>query len=407
MKTQNILISGAGIAGPCLAYWLLQYGFKPTIVEKAPGHRKGGYLIDFWGKGYEVADKMQILPELHRLGYRAKEIQLLDETGNLAGGFDADVLRLGLNDRFLSILRSDLAETIAKKIEGRCEIRFDDDIETLNESESGVEVAFRSGNSELFDLVIGADGQHSRVRSLMFDSEKKAQTRLGYSFAAFSAKGYQPRLEDVYSCYTVPGKQIARFALREDITVFFCIFARDKHDAAAEQFHSKEYVERKIQGVCCESKAILQALKDSDDFYCDEVTQVRLPSWHKGRMALVGDAAYCPSLLAGQGAALAMCGSYILAGELMRSKGVYTAAFERYQSMLFDFMLKKQISAEKIGVWFAPRTSFGLFVRNQSTRLLQFPLLAKAFATSTIADQICLPDYSSDGQRVPQHTHAL
>jgi 2-polyprenyl-6-methoxyphenol hydroxylase-like FAD-dependent oxidoreductase len=399
MSNKKVLVSGAGIAGPTLAYWLIKYGFQVTIVEQSQRQRSGGYIIDFWGKGYEVAEKMRIVPQLQKLGYNAKQILLLNSSGDIAGGFNADVLRLGLNGKFLSILRSDLAGVIADKIKDHCEIHFGDSIVEIANQKNGTEALFRSGRAERFDLVIGADGLHSKVRSLMFGESQNFKVNLGYYAAAFSVDSYPKRDEDIYVCYTVPGKQIARFALNDGRTVFFLVAcAPSKQNITLHNESTKSRASQLIDGLCVESGEILEALSKSEDFYCDDVTQIRLPGWHKDRIALVGDAAYCPSLLAGQGAALAMCGSYVLAGELMQAGGDYIKAFERYQSQLFQFMLKKQIAAEKIGVWFAPRTSFGLFVRNQTTKLLAIPALAEAFATSTVADKLELPNYSDTTQ---------
>ena len=393
MKT--VLISGAGIAGPTLAYWLLQYGFEPTIVERAPCLRDGGYIIDFWGVGYDVAERMHLLPELRRLGYRARELRLVNEQGLCVGGFNTDIFQSSLHDRFLSILRGDLAAAIFKTIEGRAETIFGDSIKHVEEDEHGLEISFQSGSLRRFDLLIGADGLHSAVRNLTFGPDSQFENKLGYLAAAFSTDHYQPRDEDVYVCYSSPAKQVARFALRNDRTVFFLIFAtgnRQKENFTSERAYGAQ-LEEVLAGEGWECKAILEAMQSGNDLYCDSVSQVHMPAWSKGRIALVGDAAYCPSLLAGQGAALAMAGSYILAGELMKANGDHTAAFQNYEQLFKPFIGKKQKAAEQFGSWFAPETPFAIYIRNQITKLFAIPFIANAFVKESIADRLKLPEY--------------
>jgi 2-polyprenyl-6-methoxyphenol hydroxylase-like FAD-dependent oxidoreductase len=394
MRNRNILISGAGICGTSLAYWLKQYGFNPTLVERAPAFRTGGYIIDFWGIGYTVAEKMGVLPALRERGYIADEVCLLDGDGKKVGGFDTNTFRKNLGDRFITIQRGDLAEVIFDKVRKEVETIYSDSILSLDEDNDGIDVVFQNGTRRRFDLVIGADGLHSAVRSLAFGSEEMFEKKLGYYAAAFSTEGYRPRDVGAYICYTAPGKQLARFALRNDQTVFFLVFASNGTNKLNGEPDLRKIIENVFGGLCCESAAFLEALQSSNDLYFDPVSQIRMPFWSKGRIALAGDAAYCPSLLAGQGSALAMLGAYVLACELKMAGGDYSTAFRMYEQLLRQFMLKKQKGAERIGVWFAPRSTAGVFVRNQITKLFSIPAIANAFVDSSIADNVSLPDYS-------------
>ncbi len=393
MRNRNILISGAGIAGPTLAYWLKEHGFCPTIVERAPNFRTGGYIIDFWGLGFEVADRMKVLPELRNRGYIADEVRLLNARGEKVGGFDAEVFRSNLGNRYLTIQRSDLAEVINDKIKDDVEIIFADSVSALQEDEEGVEVGFEKGPTRRFDLVIGADGLHSIVRNLTFGNDSICKKDLGYYAAAFTIEGYRPRNAGVYVCYSTPGKQLARFALRGDRTAFFLIFSEKHMKKRKHENDKKRILEDVFADACWESESVIKAMHASEDFYFDSVSQIRLPTWSKGRIALAGDAAFCPSLLAGQGAAVAMLGSYVLAGELKLANGDYASAFLRYEQLLSEFMFKKQKGAERIGTWFAPRSALGVFVRNQVTQLFSMPFFADKVVSLSIADNLCVPDY--------------
>jgi len=225
LQKKSVLISGIGIAGPTLAYWLALYGLRPTLVEYASRLRTEGYVIDFWGRGFDVAEKMEILPAIKREGYDVKELRLVGADSRRIGGFTADVFRSATNGRYVSIPRGELAKIIYQKIEGSCETIFGDSVTNIEQSTDRVHLSFRRAAPRDFDIVIGADGLHSVVRKLIFGQDEQFEKYLGYGVAAFAVNGYRPRDEDVYVSYGVPGKQAARFAMREDRTMFLFVFA--------------------------------------------------------------------------------------------------------------------------------------------------------------------------------------
>ncbi len=393
MGNRNVLISGAGIAGPTLAYWLLRAGATPTIVESAPAARTGGYMIDFWGVGYDVAERMGLLPALRADGYPLEEIRLVNSAGRTVGGFDARVFAAAAGGRYTSLLRGDLARRIYELVEDRAELIFSDSIAALDEDPAGVDVRFERAPPRRFDLVVGADGLHSRVRSLVFGEEGAYLKHLGYYTAAFTVSGYPHRDEGVYVSYAVPGRQLARYALRDGRSAFFFIFS---HDEAHPLDHrdgdsQRAALRRAFSGAGWECDEVLEAMERSDDLYFDAVAQIRMPSWHRGRVALLGDAAYCPSLLAGQGSAFAMAGAYILARALEAAGDDHAAAFAEYERSFRPFVDGKQRAAERFGGWFAPRTRMGILARNLTTKLLRLPYLAELTVGRSVADHFELP----------------
>ncbi len=214
----------------------------------------------------------------------------------------------------------------------------------------------------------------------------------------FESEGYEPRDELVYVMYTEPGQMVGRFALRGGRTLFLFIF-RDEdvpegHDPAAQ----RALLQRRFGGSGWECPRILKALEAAPEFYFDRVSQVRMDPregpWCKGRVALLGDAAFCVSLLGGQGSALAMTAAYVLAGEIHRAGGDHTLAFRRYQEKLFPFIAGKQKAAARFGGAFAPRTRLGLFFRNWVMKMLGVPWVAERAIRRDLTDRFNLPDYT-------------
>lgn len=390
----DILISGLGIAGPTLAYWLRKRGFQPVLLERAPAPRRGGYVVDFWGVGYDVADRMGLLPALHREKCPLEEVRLVNTDGRRVARLRAAVFGQATGGRYLSILRSGLARRIWDLVDGSVETIFGDSATRLEQDADGVLVHFEHAPPRRFGLVIGADGLHSNIRSLAFEPTDRFQHHLGCCTAACTVTDYPRRDEGLYVSYAAPGIQAARYTLGDGSSTFFFIFVHPDasdiphHDVEAQ----KALVRRAYAGKGWECDAMLAGIGRTEDWYFDAVAQMRLPSWHRGRVALVGDAAYCPSLLSGQGSALAMAGAYLLAWELERARGDHAAAFARYEAAFRPFIASKQRAAEQFTWWMAPRTRLGVHLRNWTTRLMDLPVIAGVTARRAFGDTYTLPD---------------
>ncbi|GAA4345162.1 FAD-binding domain [Microbacterium rhizosphaerae] len=387
----KILIVGAGIAGPTLAYWLHRMGHEPVIVEHAPGLRRGGYAVDFWGSGFQVAERMGLAPRLRQEGYRFREAREVSDNGRRIAHFDPLRLIDGYGGGYVTLLRSDLAAAIWDALEGEVETVFDDTVQSLHDDGDRVLVEFAHGAAREFDLVIGADGLHSRVRTLVFGPESEFERDLGITVAAFDLEGYRPRDELIAVTHTVVGSLTLRIGLRDDSTMFCFMFRHDgdtpQDDVAAQQ----QLLRERVGNVGWEVPAILEQVPQARTFFMDRASQILLPSWSRGRVALVGDAAAAPSLLAGQGSALAMVEAYVLACALHLADGDHRAAFDAYQGQLQGIVRAKQDAAIGMGSAFAPRNRAQVLLRNVVVGLMNIPMVANLAVGRSLRDPIVLP----------------
>lgn len=392
----KIAISGAGIAGTTLAYWLLRAGHEPLIIERSKALRTGGYIMDFWGVGYSVAERMGILPAVRRAGYQVQEIRFLADDGRPVGGFAVDALRDLTGGRLTSIARGELAAEAYRSIDGRVEVRFDDEISAINEHDDGVQIVLQSGEKHDVDIVVGADGLHSRVRELIFGPKDRFERDLGYRFAVFETTGYEMRDENVYIIHAAASRQIGRFALRGDRTLFLLVLRSGLLNGAEPVGPAETHALLKaaFRDVGWETGRILAEMEKADELYFDRVSQIRMPSWHRGRVALIGDAGMAPSFLAGEGAGLAMTEAYVLAGEISRAPDDYAKAFAAYDARLRPFIEGKQHIAENFSSTFVPQTELGIWLRNQATKLMALPGAANFMLSKSLRDDFALPDYA-------------
>src|SRR5437764_716343 len=239
ITNKNILISGASIAGPTLAYWLNRYGFTPTVIERAPQMREGGYPVDVRFEAVPIAQRMGIWPRLQQEKTKLRELWFMDERNRRINGVNGQALRQAFDLEVVEIMRGDLARTLYELTQDEVEYCFGDSIQALKQDEAGVEVTFERGSSRRFDLLVGADGLHSMVRTLVFGDEAQFERYLGYQVGGFTTDNYLGLGEASIQLYGVPGKLVAVRSTRGNQTLAACFLFKqptrlryDYHDLA-------------------------------------------------------------------------------------------------------------------------------------------------------------------------------
>ena len=329
----RVAINGAGIAGTALAYWLSKMGHEVLLLERAPELRTGGYILNLWGVGYDAVEKMGLLPRLLELQYETDELRMVDKQGRTRGGYSSQVLQNLANGRIATLARADIAAAIYGLLDSRVETIFGASVATIEDDGGRAHVGIEQGQQREVDLVVGADGLHSKIRQITFGSDEQFEHPLGCHAASFEVAGYRPRNDNLYVAHTAPGRYIARFPVRDDKTLIFMLL-RDEYlpaIAPASDCERKAALTNAFSNMGWECPAILSALENADGVYFDSISQIRMDEWTKGRVVLVGDAAACPSLIAGEGAGFALAEAYVLAGEIHNRQGDLGSALKRYQ----------------------------------------------------------------------------
>ena len=359
---KRILISGASVAGPALAFWLHRYGFDVTVVERAPTIRPGGYAVDFRGTATQVLDRMGLTAAVKQRETRTGAIAMVDEHGDTVAQ-----LPIGFTSGDLEILRGDLVKVLYEATRANIAYIFGDSIRTLTETPDGVDVTFASGNRDRFDLVVGADGLHSNTRSLAFREKTDVLHEMGYYLAIFTVPDYL-HLHDQGRYYMQLGKRVGYFGSKNDgcakASFYFASSYLDRtagdplrRDPAGQ----KQLLREIFSDVKWEAPRLLAYLDQASDLYFDSLSQIRMSRWSAGRTVLLGDAACCATPLAGMGTSIAITGAYTLAGELCKAGDDYATAFARYEAILRPFVKEAQKMAEGSIEWFVPRSRLKLW----------------------------------------------
>lgn len=381
----KILVVGAGIAGPALCYWLKRFGFSPILIEKAAAIRQGGQALDLRGISIEVAKKMGIYKQVCQMRTQVETGRYVDTLGN--------ILHEEMGERFsfrqgedVEILRGDLVEILMKAIED-IPCHFNQMVARIEQNDEGVEVHFIDGKNELFDLVIGADGIYSATRRMVFDQEEYKLVNLGSYLSTFSIPNYLNLSHTSVLCES--NQKLATITCDRDPKMARAGFMfRSQHALknSRDEIEQKQFLRSTYQDFDWETSNILQHMSTCDDFYFDSNTQVKMKSWTKGRVALLGDAGYCASPLSGQGNNLALVGAYILAGELKKSKTDHAYAFKCYNELLQPFVEATQKFGVSVSESFLVSDDVSQEIAEErSNRFLQ--------EIKNVSNAITLPEY--------------
>lgn len=368
-RMKNILISGAGIAGPALAYWLCRHGVRPTVVERAPGPRAGGYAVDFRGEVHlGILRRMGLLAEIQAASTRMGAMSYVNGAGKRIAAMPEDMV-----SGDVEILRGDLARILYDATKDDTDYVFDDSVTALSEEDNGVRVTFDRAEPRTFDLVVGADGLHSTVRELVFGPDPAFVTETGLYCAVFTTAN-DLNLDYTGLTYNTPGRVVAVYSARQNTEAKAMLWfssprlTYDRHDPRQQ----RTIVAEAFADVGWETPRLLDAMWQAPDFYFDSISQVHLPRWSRGRCVLLGDAAYCPSPLSGMGNGLAVVGAYVLAGELAAANGDHVRAFTGYESAMRSYATGCQKLGQGVADWMVPSTRFRSWFVNQNYKLLPY-----------------------------------
>lgn len=387
----DILINGGGIAGPCLAFWLTRQGHAVTITEQASQLRTGGQAVDFRGPSLVVLESMGLLDQVRASATQMGPLVLVDERGKEVGRLPAEVI-----SGELEIFWGDLARILHDAVREDVHYRFGVRVTALSDVGQRIEVTFSDASTGKYDLVIGADGLHSGVRGLVFGPEEQYVTPLGQHFGFFDMEN-RLRLDHCGMACRLSGRTVMLQATAPDQSARASFYITDPQlvfDYRATEANKRLFAERFI-GMGWEVPNLLKGLAKAPEVYFDSIAQVHLSSYSRGRVCLIGDAAWCASPRSGMGTSLAAVGAYVLAHELRAGGGDYAAAFAQYQQLLAPYVARCQKLAidnlkldDPSSVWIGR-------LRDVGFRLLRIPAVSKLVARQSlaVARSFTLPRY--------------
>jgi 2-polyprenyl-6-methoxyphenol hydroxylase-like FAD-dependent oxidoreductase len=365
VKDKKVLISGASIAGLSTAYWMNKSGYKVTVVEIANEPRIGGTAVDFRGKTVDVVKRMGIYEELRSNALHLEKI----EFKNADDVTDSTVVIKRDDDEQpgdeIEIERTELVRILLDNLGINVEFIYNNSITALSETKDNIQVTFKDGRQRVFDLVFGCDGTHSGVRKIWFGEEREYMHFLGAYFS-ISIVNKSLIKNNTMQFYNVPGKAFMLNAYKNKTDIVFCFLSEKEiryNYRDAEQ--QKKIIMEQFVGHGWRTAELLAEVAQSENFYFDKFCQIKMPSWTKGRVALVGDAAYCASPAAGMGGALAVDGAAALADALQKHNGNFESAFQQYNNNLRPFITAIQAEAEfNVKEKFIPATEEAILKRN-------------------------------------------
>lgn len=363
----KVLISGASIAGPVLAYWLTRYGFEVTVVERAPTLRKtGGHAVDLFRPAMEISEKMGVLPRIEAVTTGTTKMTVLREGTRKPVSVDLTKVFSAASDRHVEIMRDDLSEIYYDAAKDDVEYIFGDSITSIDDGE----VTFEHGAPRRFGIVVGADGLHSNVRRLVFGAG--FESFIG-AYLAVATVPNDRGLDGEYVGHFGPGRTAGVYGARhlDDGRAVFMFRSEQPLDYHYRDVsRQKELVRAAFVGMHSEVDGWLTELDRTPAFYFDSITQLRMDTWSRGRVTLVGDAGYCPGPAVGGSTSLAVLGAYVLAGELAAAGGDHARAFAAYERELADIVRQSRAFAIGAAKSLIPTSRAGVWAIVQGARLV-------------------------------------
>ncbi len=378
---------GAGIAGLTVARQLALGGWQVTVAESAPERRDQGYMIDFFGPGFDAADSIGLLPRLRELAYPIDVVNFIDSAGRTRH-LDYTLVAKSQGGRLLSLMRQDVELALLESLPAGVDVQFGKTVATVSQTADAVTAGFSDGSSLGADLLIGADGIHSTVRAQVFGPEDRWVRQLGYHTCAytFDDDALHRKLDGTWGFTDTIDRMGGLYAMRDGRVAFF---GAHRVDDVRLPGNRRAAVLEAYSGLGWHIDEALAHCPDDSDLYYDQVAQVELSPWSQGRVVLVGDSCQAVSLLAGQGASLAVAGGYLLARELLAatSTGSITEALGRYERKWMPVAAKKQAAGRRSAASFLPRSSFGLVLRRAGLRLMQLPGVGRLVSSRVVGKQ--------------------
>ncbi|KAB8188506.1 NAD(P)-binding protein [Nonomuraea phyllanthi] len=364
------VICGAGISGLALAHLLAAQGGEVVVVERAPGPRPQGYMIDFFGPGLEASEAMGLLPALERVAYHYDEGHLVDGDGRRRSTIQTKSFSRG---RLLSLMRPDIEAVLAGNLPAEVELRYGTALTDVADRPGGVAVTLEDGTVLDADLLVGADGIHSTVRRLVFGPEERYLRYLGLHTAAFTfdAPDVHAATKSAFCLTDSIDRQLGLYGLRDGRVATFAV-----HRSADPTIPDdpRPAIQRAYTGLGWVTPRALELCPPAEEIYYDQVAQIELPQWSSGRVVLLGDAAYAVSLIAGQGASLGIAGAFLLADRLAHTRSIERGAAE-FERLWRPVAEEKQRNARSMARWFLPASPTDLRIRRVMLGLTRVPFV--------------------------------
>ena len=374
-REMKAIVAGAGIAGLAAAYELGLKGWDVTVLERAKVLRDGGYMIDFFGPGYDAAEENGLLDRFARHARAIDGVELVNGDGSHQAYMSYAAFRASLGGRLFSLMRGDIERELFEALPGNVEVRFGSEVTAVDDTGTRVKLVLNSGERLVADVLIGADGLHSGLRRQLLAEEPDVLKFLGFHTAAylFRSEAVAKSAEGKFVMLSLPGRQAGFYRIRDDQVAVYFIWrdprperAPDAREAIAEHFGDLKWL----------IPDVVAAAPDAVDIYYDVVAQIALARWHSGRVVLIGDAAYAVSLLAGQGASLAIGGAHVLAHMLAEHDDI-EAALTAFESVVRPEAEKKQAAGRRTAEWIVPSSRFRVWLRATVFNFSSLPLVSR------------------------------